>query len=249
MRKFKNKKKFDSKLDYLIGDCGSGKSTYACSVAQAYRKKGYPVYSNFYIDGTFKFDISDFMKNDFGIGAVIVIDEIASNGLAARGDLHKKSNSQEVVEFFTTYRHYKFQHIIIISPSFQDCIPVVRNRINQIIVCKKPIIIQFLLLPINILLLIFQKNLIQVTLRKYIGKKIDIVGEHGKSEPQEVYSWIPFKRGYTVQNLYYKYFDSFTTKPLKSKKWIKWSDKPVTEKVVEPSSNIKISFSGVKNDI
>ena len=226
MRKHKSKKRFDSKLDYIIGDCGSGKSCLAAAYARKYINKGYPVYTNFYLDGAFEFSISDFMKYDFGLGAVVIMDEIASNGLAARGNLHVKSNSQDVVEYFTTYRHYKFQHIFVISPSFQDCIPVVRNRINKIIVCKVPVIVQFLLFTPNIILFLLQKPLIQVTLHKYIKKKIDIVGEHGKSEPQEVYSWIPLKRGYTIQNLYYRYFDSFTQKPLQQKKWPLWNPNP-----------------------
>lgn len=222
IKKFEDKKHFSSMLDFIIGDCGSGKSTLACAYAQKYIRKGYNVYCNFYIEGCRKFTVEDLMTFDFGVGAVIIFDEIASNGLASRGETYKKSNSEKVIEFFTTYRHYKVEHIIIISPSFQDCIPVVRSRVATITVCKSPVILNLLLFPLNIPLLIQQKNPIKLTLRKQILKKIDIVGEGGSGEPREIYFWNVLYRAYTIQNFWYKYFDSFTQKILYNKEWEYW---------------------------
>lgn len=218
---FKKVLRFNSDVEFIIGDCRVGKSNYACAQAQKFIKKGYRVYCNFHMLGTYRFDINDLMVYDFEEGAVMVFDEIASCGLASRGDSYKNSNTPNVIEFFTTYGHYKFEKIIIISPSFQDCIPVVRSRVTGVTVCKKPIITTLLLKPLNFILKLFKKNPIKFTLQKYISKHIDIVNKDGGA-PEEVYKWIFLKRTYTFQNKWFKYFDSFTQKNLFKKDWIMW---------------------------
>lgn len=246
IKKFEDKKHFASMLDFIIGDCGSGKSTLACAYAQKYIRKGYNVYCNFYIEGCRKFTVEDLMTFDFGVGAVIIFDEIASNGLASRGETYKKSNSEKVIEFFTTYRHYKVEHIIIISPSFQDCIPVVRSRVSNITVCKTPVILNLLLLPVNIPLLMQQKNPIKITLKKQILKKIDIIGEKKTGEPKEIYYWNTLYRGYTIQNFWYKYFDSFTQKSLYQKDWEYWlpnNEEEKKKKNIKDFYNIVSTFT------
>lgn len=219
-------KVYNSDIELIIGDCGSGKSSVACLVAQKYINLGHKVYSNLYIENCYKFDIDDFMQYDFGIGSVIIFDEGATYGLASRGEQYKKNNSQSVIEFFTTYRHYQVEKIIIISPSFDDILPVVRSRVKEIQVCKKPLIFSALLAPANILLKLTKRRKIKLTLIKYITKKIEIVGEKKSgASPKEVYQWIPLKRKYYVQNFSWRFYDSFCKKTLAKKKWTKWENK------------------------
>lgn len=246
MREYKNCKKFKSNLQFIIGDCGAGKTTYAAKVASQYLKKGYPVYSNIYIEGCRQFVIEDLMTYEFGDGAVVILDEGATYGLASRGDAHKKSNSPKVIEYFTMYRHYKVQEIIIISPSFQDIIPVVRSRVKKIYVVRNSILFSLLLLPINIPLALFQKNLIRVSSIKFITKKIEVVGD-GKngsgSEPREIYKWVPITRKFFIQNLYYKYFDSYSRKELPSKIWHVWGEENRSKEEIEERKQLISSFT------
>lgn len=216
---------FDSRFDLIIGDCGSGKSTYGAKLIIDYMKKGYPVYSNIYLQGARKFDITDFMNYDFEPGAVILFDEAATYGLASRGDNYKKNNSPNIIEFFTMYRHYNIQHIIIISPSFQDVIPIVRSRVKNITVVKKNFLLAFLFLPVNLILHILKKDTLKFGTLKYIFKKIDVIGDGKKgsaSEPKEVYKWIPFRYKFFLLNPYYKYFNSYSKRDLPSKSWDIW---------------------------
>lgn len=233
IKKFKGRKRFDSNFDLLIGDCGSGKSTYGAKLLIDYKKKGYPVYSNIYVQGTRKFDIDDFMTFDFEPGAVVLFDEAATYGLASRGDSYKKSNTAKIIEFFTMYRHYDFQHIIIISPSFQDVIPIVRSRVKNITVVEGTFFLFLLTLPVNIILYLFKKTPIKFGSLRYVFKRIDVIGDNKKgsaSEPKEVYNWVPLKRKYFLMNPYFKYFDSYSKKYLPGKVWEVWGGISINEK-------------------
>lgn len=212
-------------VDYIIGDCGSGKTTYAVSQACKYLRQGHTVYSNIFIPGCFQFDLDDFMKYQLDEDCIIIIDEGATNGLASRGDLHKNSNKPNIVEGFTMYRHYKIKKIIVISPSFQDCIPIVRARVSTISVCKSPVITSLLLLPINIVLKLNGFVPIKVTLVKFVNKKIVIPksnDNNSQSEPIESYFWNIFKRKYVLCNKYYDNFDSYSKKKLIKKIFKRW---------------------------
>lgn len=225
IKRYKNRKRFDSCFDLLIGDCGSGKSTYGAKLLVDYSKKGYPIYSNIYVQGARKFDIDDFMTFDFEPGAVVLFDEAATYGLASRGDSYKKSNTSKIIEFFTMYRHYDFQHIIIISPSFQDVIPIVRSRVKNITVVEGTFLLSLLVFPLNVILYLFKKTPIRFGALRYVFKRIDVIGDNKKgsaSEPKEVYNWVPFRKKYFLMNPYFRYFDSYSKKTLPSKAWEVW---------------------------
>lgn len=221
MKKCKDVKIYKAMIDFIIGDCGSGKSVLACKIGKSYQKKGYPVYSNMYIEGFRKFELSDLMRYDFEEGAVIILDEAPTFGLASRGDNYKKNNTQNVIEFFTTYRHYNVERIIIIAPSFQDVIPVVRSRIKSITVVRSSLLLNLLFLPCNITLALLNKPLQKFSSCKYVIKKIDIV-DNGGAEPREVYAWKPLFYKFFWQNPFYKYYDSFSKRILDQKKWEYW---------------------------
>lgn len=217
-------KNHDSKFDFIIGDCGAGKTSYACSVGMKYLKKGYLVYSNVYMEGFRKFDLSDLMKYEFGKGAIIIYDEAATYGLNSRGNASRINTTQEVVEFFTMYRHYAVERIIIISPSFQDVVPVVRNRVVNITVIEHSKLFDFLLFPINIFL---REHKIRISHVGTIKKRLGIVGfslnKKEGGEPKEVYFKVPSLK-YFILNFTYKYFNSFSRKELKHKVWHVWGE-------------------------
>lgn len=195
--------KRDSQVTFLIGDCGAGKSSYAVRIAQKEMQKGFPVYSNMPIKGSIQWDINDFMVYDIEKNATIIIDEASSKGLASRGESHKKSNTDNVIEGFTMYRHYHIRNIIVIAPSFADVVPIVRSRTTKCLYIQ------------NSLLKIFG-----VGMFKIVKKHVDIPDNN--SEPKEFFSFIPLYRGFYLQYPTFEMFDSFSRKRLKIKKWETW---------------------------
>lgn len=191
---------------FVIGDCGSGKSSYAVRIAQRELKKGNPVYSNMYIDGAYLWDIDDFMIYDTLDNSTIIIDEASSKGLASRGDSYKQSNKSNVIEGFTMYRHYGVKRIIVIAPSFADVIPIVRSRTTKIRYICNPFILG------------------RFGIGKYriLKKKIDI--PMGSTEPVEVFKFIPFIRGFFFLYGSFKAYDSFSRRTLRTKKWKIYGD-------------------------
>ena len=51
----------DNSIEFVMGNCGSGKSTYLAKLATEYIKMGYNVYSNIAINGCRRFELSDLM--------------------------------------------------------------------------------------------------------------------------------------------------------------------------------------------
>lgn len=190
MIKYNKKKLPSAHVELVIGDCGSGKSAYCVTQALKYLKAGYPVFSNVPISGCYKIDIEN-----FGMAlpskSVIIFDEAATYGLASRGNSYKDSNKPNVINFFTMYRHYQVEKMFIISPSFQDVIPIVRSRIDRLTVVKKSIF-----------------NVFGFGCTRQIGKKIDISASEG--EPKEVYKWIPLSLRYHYRKHSFNTYDSYS---------------------------------------
>lgn len=198
---FSVKKK--ARVLFVIGDCGAGKTSYAVRIAQKWLNKKRPVYSNMYIKDAFQLQISDLMKYMIDENAVIILDEASSHGLASRGGNHKASNTPEIIEFFTMYRHYGVAKVIVIAPSFADVIPIVRSRTDKVLL----ICTSFL-------------NVFGVGKIKFIVKKVDI--PMGGTEPIEVFKFVPLIRWFYFQYPTFTMFDSFSRKQLPIKKWVKW---------------------------
>lgn len=230
----------DATVDFYIGQCGSGKSTLACKTLLGYKKKGYNIYSNTYMKGAYKFDISDLMSYDFGEYAVLWIDEGAVSGLASRGQSYKKSNTDNVIEFFQKYRHHKVEKIIITCPDFDDVIPVTRNRADKIIYIQRSRFFNFiLLLPNLILKRIFHKSTIDFSSCKFCGQKTDINSDKKKGGKLEKFQyWIPLKRKWFLLNPYRKYFKSFAPRELPKKNWTTWE----TENIIDDSEIPEIYY-------
>lgn len=188
---------------FVIGDCGAGKTSFATRVAMKEIKNGNPVYSNMFIKNAYQLAITDLMVFDIKENATIILDEASSHGLASRGNSHKTSNTPEIIEFFTMYRHYKVKNIIVIAPSFADIIPIVRSRTSKVLYIQNTLLSKF-----------------GVGKYKFLKKHVDI--PMGATEPVEVFKFLPFIRGLYLQYPTFTMFDSFSRKQLKLKKWLRW---------------------------
>lgn len=101
------------KLFMVFGKKGSGKSTLMCKLAIKYGKKGYHVYCNSYIPGTYYFDAADVGFYHFPENSVLLIDEVGM--IWDSRDF--KSFKKEVRDYFKLQRHYR--HIVFLfSQSF-----------------------------------------------------------------------------------------------------------------------------------
>lgn len=101
------------KLFMVFGKKGSGKSTFMCKQAIKYSKKGYKVYCNTYIPGTYYFDASDIGFFFFPENSVLLVDEVGM--IWDNRDF--KSFKKEVRDYFKLQRHYR--HIVFLfSQSF-----------------------------------------------------------------------------------------------------------------------------------
>ena len=101
------------KLYMVFGKKGSGKSTLMCKLALKYTKKGFKVYCNAYIPGTYFFDASDVGFYHFPENSVLLIDEVGM--IWDNRDF--KSFKKEVRDYFKLQRHDK--HIVFLfSQSF-----------------------------------------------------------------------------------------------------------------------------------
>lgn len=96
------------KLFMVFGKKGSGKSTLMCKLALKYSKKGYTVFCNSYIPGTYYFDAVDVGFYHFPGNSVLLIDEVGM--IWDNRDF--KSFKKEVRDYFKLQRHYK--HVVFL---------------------------------------------------------------------------------------------------------------------------------------
>lgn len=207
IKKYKENRRPSANVELVIGDCGAGKSAYATTMALKYIKKGYKVFSNIPLIGAYKIDIDDFGNYELPDKSVIIFDEAATYGLASRGSSYKDSNKPNVITFFTMYRHFKVEKMFIISPSFQDVIPIVRSRINKITVVKKSIF-----------------NMFGFGCTKSITKTLDICssGATTGGEPREVYKWKILSLRYHYRKRAFAKYDSYSNESYSKLKLAKW---------------------------
>lgn len=188
-------------VNLIIGDCGSGKSLQGALFCKKLMSQGFKVYSNLYLKGGYKLELDDLMNYDLGSDSVIFFDEAASHGLGSRGSMYKKSITSDIVEFFTMYRHYNVKEIFVVSPSFADVIPVIRDNATNIFVTKKSIF-----------------NLIGLNKYKRIRKFLDIK----EGEPKMSYDFIPFSTRFSLRKNAYEMYDTYTKKELDKKEFDMW---------------------------
>lgn len=220
----------NSDIVFVMGNCGSGKSCYLAKIATKYQRKGMKVYSNLPIFGTYGFTLDDLNVNRFEKDSILIFDESASMGLCSRGNEYKKNTNSNIIEFFTTYRHYGIKRIYICSPNFDDVLTIIRSNVNNIKIVGSGFY-QFVFdISINTIIriinFVFRKhfNEIKVSGVKTLKKTIHI-DKKGMEKPQILFKpkliSIPF-----VLNFHYWKFNSYKEfKVLNNKEWRKWNMK------------------------
>lgn len=116
-------------IEIVMGKTGIGKTTYLALIAKKYIEKGYKVYSNVYIKGTYKFNPkTDLGKYDMN-NSLIIVDE-AGLEFNARDF---KNFSKDLYKFFTMHRHMKTS--VLLSVQFWDRLDIViRELLHRIYV-------------------------------------------------------------------------------------------------------------------
>lgn len=254
----------NSDIVFIMGNCGSGKSCYLAKIATKHIKQGYKVYSNLPIFGTYGFTLEDLNKNRFEDNSVLIFDESASMGLCSRGNEYKKNTNSDIIEFFTTYRHYGIKRIYVCSPNFDDVLTIIRSNVNNIKIIgngfyqfASDVTINTIIRMINF---IFRKHLNEIRISgvKTLKKTIH-VDKKGMEKPQILFKpkfiSIPF-----VLNFHYWKFNSYKEfKILNNKEWKKWNIKEnsihylITSKCKQLNNSLKtldnkilVLLSGIK---
>lgn len=113
-------------LTILIGRKGSGKTTLLTKFAMQYKKKGWVVYSNFPIPGTFLYNPADIGRLQFPENSLVLCDEI---GLVFNNRSFK-TFPKEAISWFKLQRHYKVRFIACSQADDYD--KSIRNLVDSI---------------------------------------------------------------------------------------------------------------------
>ncbi len=212
-----------TKIDLVMGKTGIGKTTYLALQAKKYIKKGYKVFSNVEIAGTYKIDA----KKDIGTyliqDALLIIDE-AGNEYNARD---WKAFGENLFYFFTHHRHFRTH--VIISVQYWDRVDITIRELIHAIYVVAPCI--------------HRKWLMKV---KEIGTDIDINTDH---QIIQKYFWIPFwQKGvqYYFRPSAWSLFQTHNPKELKEKDWEYWHEYEYQSYVHELFNSFRFKISSLK---
>lgn len=114
-------------LTFIAAEIGAGKSCYAAKMAQKHLKKGWEVYSNDYIKGARKLDVSALSEKVCPEKSLLIIDEAS---LEFNSRSFAKTNLA-LIEYFKMCRHYK-NKVILISQTFGDTDKQIRDLSSKI---------------------------------------------------------------------------------------------------------------------
>lgn len=189
------------KFYHCVGKPGSGKTTTMVKLAHKYRKKGYTVYANVDIPGTFRVEDSDITKYELKRKSVLLIDEI---GLIF-DNRNFKNFTPEQRDWWKLYRH---RQLIIWSFSQHMDIDVKLRQIltDIFVVC----------------------NYFGIyTVLKKVKRKFPVISKDhdGESQITDEYRVSPFitapfgGRIYVFIPRWARLFDSFSAKPLPEKEF------------------------------
>lgn len=194
----------------VFGLPGSGKSTFLTMLAKQYQKKGYRVFVNkeYPIDGCYLYTWSDIGVYDMS-NSVILIDEVSM--YADNRDFKNFLNT--VRDFMITHRHYHCD-IIWCTQQYDGVDRKIRELTSRL----------FYIRPSSILFGTSYATALQRVL--YVPSMKDIK-EHPKATITTKWAKVGFLRllfspinktlRLCFRPKYYKYFDSFKTKPLRRK--------------------------------
>lgn len=186
---------------FIIGKPGSGKTTLMTKLAFKYIKKGWTVYANVEIPGTYTIPDSDITKVALQPDSVLLIDEIA----LIWSNRNFKTFTDEARSWWKLYRHRKLK-IFAFSQSL-DADKSIR------------------LLATKLYCLVNYFGIYSVA--KEVKRKFPVISKDAQGESQitDEYKVSPFftapfgGRMYTFIPRWAKYFDSFDAPPLPEKEF------------------------------
>lgn len=189
------------KFYHCIGKPGSGKTTTMVKLAHKYNKKGYTVYANVDIPGTYRIEDSDITKYELKRNSVLLIDEI---GLIF-DNRNYKNFTPDQRDWWKLYRHRKL--IIWSFSQDMDIDKKVRKLLTDIFVVVNYFGIY--------------------TVLKKVKRKFPVISKDhdGESQITDEYRVSPFitapfgGRIYVFIPRWARLFDSFSAKPLPEKEF------------------------------
>lgn len=125
----KHLKNYD--LVLIMGKPGSSKSSYAAYLSQKYMKKGYPVFSNFHISGTYKINPYQLGEIDLPDDSIVFCDE--SQILWDSRDFKRFPEPNKF--FFSHYRHLRTK-CFVMSQSFEDLDVKIRRQAKHLYIMQ-----------------------------------------------------------------------------------------------------------------
>lgn len=180
-------------LSIYFGVPGAGKTTFAAWLAKRDLKKGFNVWSNVPITGTYKLDpLADIGKHMICDGRVI-IDEAGIE----YNNRDFKTFSKEQLKFYKYHRHYELA-VDVFSQGYDDMDKKIRTLAQRLYVVKRSLLPWFIK-------------------RKRIGKRVGI-NEVSKEIIDEYY-FVPLSTHYIFSPVLWKMFNTVSRDPLPEKIW------------------------------
>lgn len=124
--------KKDNEVIFVVGQIGSGKSSYSVKLARSALRRGRAVYSTDYISGCNRFDITWLETMKCPENSLLIIDESA---LKFNSREFKKV-SMMILEYFKKCRHYK-NDVVLISQTFGDTDKQIREISTKVLFLRK----------------------------------------------------------------------------------------------------------------
>lgn len=125
-------KRRDSRITFIVGQIGSGKSAYSVKLARRALKRGMSVYATDYISGTCKFDPSWLSDMKCPENSLLIIDEAA---LRFNSREFAKL-SKDIIAYFKKCRHFR-NDVILISQTFSDSDKQIRELATDVLFLRK----------------------------------------------------------------------------------------------------------------
>lgn len=125
-------RKRDNEVIFIVGQIGSGKSSYSVKLARSALRRGRAVYSTDYIQGCNKFEIEWLASMKCPENSLLIIDESALKFNSR--DFSKVSKT--ILEYFKKCRHYK-NDVVLISQTFGDTDKQIREISTKVLFLRK----------------------------------------------------------------------------------------------------------------
>lgn len=119
-------------INMYMGKMGCGKTTHIARESQKYIKKGYKVYCNFELPGTFLYDPRELKSTTFEPNSIVFLDEI---GIIFNNRQFSKTWDFGYTEFFKFCRQYKVQ--LHCYSQALDSDKVIRNLCHNIYIMTR----------------------------------------------------------------------------------------------------------------